>query len=233
MTLLEIVQTVCLRRGLEKPTAVIGSPKVEYRQMGGLATEVCEYLASLDGWQGQIRDANITTIAGSGQGDLKTLLADDGFQNIVGNKIFNRTTNRQLIGPVDSESWQYQQHVAEDVVEDQFRIQANRLYLHTNQPAGESLRFEYYSKYLVMSSLNVRKPAFTADTDTFRLDDRLIVAGLLAYWLRSKGMPYAAEEAAFQGMVDRLGAADNPKPTLDMGGYRPPYLNTFKLTPYS
>lgn len=233
MTLLELVQAFCLTRGLEKPSQVIASNKMEYRQIGGIVNEVCEYLSSLEGWQGVIREASLTTIAGSGQGDLKTLLNDQGFQSIVGDKIYNRTTNRELVGPVDSANWQYQKHVGTDVMEDQYRIQANRLYLHTDQPAGEAIRFEYYSKYLVLGAANVRKMAVTADNDTFLLDDRLMSTGLKAFWLRTKGMSYADEMRSFMDMVDRLAARDGGKPVLYMDGSNQLIPNRFKLTPYN
>ena len=57
-------------------------------------------------------------------------------------------------------------------------------------PTGTA-QFPYISNNWALDEDSGRKPAFTADTDIFLLDERLLTLGLIWRWLAQKGMPYA------------------------------------------
>mgnify|MGYP006981758967 CR=1 FL=1 len=52
-------------------------------------------------------------------------------------------------------------------------------------------QYPYISNQYAASSGGASKPSFTADDDTFVLDDRLLTLGLIWRWLDQKDMPYA------------------------------------------
>jgi hypothetical protein len=55
---------------------------------------------------------------------------------------------------------------------------------------------------------------FTADTDTFRLDERLFKLGMIWTWKASKGSPYAEDMATFGDALAMLAGPDAPAPII-------------------
>lgn len=228
ISLLNAVRSVCGARALARPTAVMNSANETYIQFAEAANRLVWFMAAQEGWQGVIKEAAFNSVAGSDQGRLKTKLSDEGFQSICGQKIFNFTDGVMYAAPQFQDDWQVQKNVNKDIPEGNFRVYGDKLYLHSTMPASKSLRFEYYSKYLVRPTSGADKESFTADTDTFLLDDRLFVLGLEYVWLGLKGMENAAAEAAFMAVWNKVAAVDGVKPDihLDNNVVRPwPWVN--------
>ena len=49
---------------------------------------------------------------------------------------------------------------------------------------------------------NSTKAAFTADSDTFRLDEELLKLGIVWQWKASKGYPYAEDMANYEKQMN-------------------------------
>jgi len=56
-----------------------------------------------------------------------------------------------------------------------------------------SFNYEYISKWVVEDAAGARKEFFTADDDSFILDDQLLVLGIQAHWQQAKLMPSYTE----------------------------------------
>ncbi len=54
---------------------------------------------------------------------------------------------------------------------------------------GQDIAFEYMTKYPVLNSQGIPKEFFTADSDTYLLDDQLFILGVQAHWQQAKQMP--------------------------------------------
>lgn len=71
-----------------------------------------------------------------------------------------------------------------------------RMYGHEMQVqdpvAGATIRMEYRTKWVVVASNGARKERFTDDTDTFLLDDQVLIRGIQAHWAETKLLPQAA-----------------------------------------
>lgn len=60
-------------------------------------------------------------------------------------------------------------------------------------PSTESAKYYYISSYLATGQDGVNKSQFTADTDTFRLPERLLTLELIWRWRHRKGLDYAED----------------------------------------
>ena len=94
-----------------------------------------------------------------------------------------------------------------------------RLYGNTieiNEPGlASEISLEYVSKYTVLDSDGNPKEYFTADSDTFKLDDDTLIKGIQGYWAEAKMMPQADRwlQRFNKGMTAQIGI-DNSAQTI-------------------
>jgi hypothetical protein len=74
--------------------------------------------------------------------------------------------------------------------------------------------FNYIDKNCVTLTSGGFGDAFMADTDSFRLDERLLKLGMIWQWKALKGSPYAEDMATFMDALTRAEGADKPAPIL-------------------
>lgn len=55
---------------------------------------------------------------------------------------------------------------------------------------------------------------FTADTDVFSLDERLLRLGMIWQWKAQKGTPYAEDLGTYEDALARVAGADTPAPII-------------------
>ena len=97
-------------------------------------------------------------------------------------------------------------------------------------PVGPA-QFPYISNLLVRSAANVPKSAFTADTDTFVLPERLLTLGLIWRWMAQKGLEYSEALATYEVALSQeqtrdRGARVYRSPIRIFGGARIAYTGT-------
>jgi hypothetical protein len=81
-------------------------------------------------------------------------------------------------------------------------------------------QFEYISKWPVLNDQSVRKELFTEDTDTWILDDQVLILGIQAHWMQTKLMPQYVEHFANYNrkMAESIGRESSGR---TIGGFRP------------
>lgn len=78
------------------------------------------------------------------------------------------------------------------------------------------IAFEYASSYGVKAADNTLKSAFTADTDTFILPEKILKKGLSFRWKQVKGLNYQADEEAYYKLLNNAIARDATKRPMNM-----------------
>lgn len=215
MNLLQLVQEFCLRTGLPQTTFVVGSFDPQITQLQGLMNELLESLQDRAGWQGVRRSATFLTTGTELQGDMETLAP--GFDRFVNESFFNRSKAVQLRGPVSPIEWQRMKASATSAIFDSYMVQGNKFYLTAPQVAGQTIAFEYFSRYMVTTANGATpKALFTLDTDICVLPDRLLLAGLRWRWKKEKGLEYAEEFSDYEILVANFQGRDGAKKTLSM-----------------
>ena len=72
-------------------------------------------------------------------------------------------------------------------------ILSGKLNIKPVMAATEGAKFYYISKNIVNDEASAAKEEFTADSDTFRLPERLLTLALIWRWRHRKGLHYAED----------------------------------------
>jgi hypothetical protein len=75
-------------------------------------------------------------------------------------------------------------------------------------------RFAYLDKNCVVLAAGGYGDRFVQDTDTFRLDERVLKLGMIWDWKSKKGSPYAEDMGTFEDALQRAQATDKPAPII-------------------
>lgn len=215
MNVLQIVQTACRRIGILAPSVAVGSSDQQIIQIVGLCEEEGQELASRYAWQALQTEVTFTTVAAQVQTSLATTAP--GFNYIVNNTIWNRTLRRPVYGPTSEQDWQQKKAIQLNGPFNSFRIIADVINFYPNPAAGQTCAFEYISANWVNKTVG-SSPIWTADTDTPKLFDQLIVMGLIWRWKAAKGLDYAEDFSKYERKVMDAMARDAGKSVLSMDG---------------
>lgn len=220
MNLLTFVQTFCGRTGLVQPSYAVSSPDTQVAQIVSLLNEVCEDITMRWDWQALVKEVLFTTSAGEDQGNFYTVMGLEkaDFKKVMQQTIFNRTLRLPIFGPMTASKWQAIKALPTTGPFYKYRIRADRLLFNPPAPSGHQCAFEAATNLCVLAASGDPQPYFTADTDTFRLDDKLLMAGLRWKWKAEKGLDYAEEFNRYEALGADLAATDATKPTLMMDG---------------
>lgn len=88
--------------------------------------------------------------------------------------------------------------------------------------SGATASYYYITRNVFADSGGTAKSAITADTDTFRLHERLLRLGFIAKWKSDKGRPYAQDQSDFMDALSVAVGGDKGSKTLIVGRRRTP-----------
>lgn len=222
MTLLTLTQRTCDLLSIPRPATVVNSTDQQVRQLFALINEEGADLASSFDWQCMRRQSTFTTVADPEQ----TGAVPDDWDRFIANSFFNRTTLRQLFGPITPQRWQaiqvYPQFVGIYLA---FIQRDNKFLITPTPPANETIAYEYVTKNWAISDADVEKSEFTADTDTTIIPsgERLIELGARWRWKAAKGLPYAEDLKTYEMQKEQTQARDGGSTQINTGG--DPYYN--------
>lgn len=200
MTLLTITQRASRALGLPVPVAVTGSTDINTLQLLELAQEEGEELSRRSDWPALTRQQTFTTTAAAVQAGA---LPSD-WDRFINDSLFNRTTNRKLIGPLSPQDWQAEQaNPSVSVVYDAFRLRGADFLITPTPPAGQTIAFEYVTNQWCQSSGGTAQSAWAADTDTAILAERLFVLGLVWRFRQAKGLEYGEALETYEQEVQK------------------------------
>jgi hypothetical protein len=223
MSLLTIVKRACNRIGITPPASVVSSSDLQILQLMEIANEECEELAtgasigmSID-WEVLQTETSFVTVATESQGNINTIAP--GFRYIIKDTIWNRSTKLPVYGGVNPAQWQAFKAWGVTTPFPQFRIR-NDLLLLTPAPAiNQNFYFEYLSaNWCLAADGTTTRAIWTADSDTCRIDEQLVIQGVIWRWKQIKGLDYAEDFRKYVLRVTTAAARDGGKPDLDMGG---------------
>lgn len=217
-TLLQMVQNACLEIGLKAPSSVIGNQDAQVKQLLALANREGQeshrsgYRSG--GWQALRKEWTFNLVPFT---EAYSLPSDYDF--MIPQTAWDRSFRWQLLGPLSAQEWQVLQSGISPVGPRlRFRIIGNAVHFQPVPGATQTdaIVFEYISNAWCQSAAAVAQTAWTADTDTFVLDDDLMELGLKWRMLRAKGLDYSEERQAYDRRMDQLVARDSGNRTLPL-----------------
>lgn len=215
LSVLQIVQTACKRIGILAPTVALGSSDQQIIQLVSLCEEEGQSLADRHQWEALQVEALFTTVASQAQTSLATIAPS--FNYIVNDTIWNRTLRRPVYGPTSQQDWQQKKAIQLNGPFNSFRIIADVINFYPTPAAGQVCAFEYISRNWINTG-TTSSSVFLTDADTPKINDQLIVLGLIWRWKAAKGMDYAEDFAKYETRVMDAMGRDAGKATLNMNG---------------
>lgn len=211
-----MIQQVCLRKGINKPTTVSGSTDPQITQLMAIANEEGQDLSSRYQWQALQHESTFLTVATEIQGAITTL-AGAGFRYIYNDIMWNRDLRRPVFGPL--EPYQWQQLKAQNMTGpwNQFRMRGDNVLFIPAPAAGQTIAFEWISKYWATGA-GGDAACWMADADTSYLSEEIMTAGILWRWEQSKGIEYAEDYNKYERLVADAMVRDGGKPQLNLNG---------------
>lgn len=217
-TLLALVQTACLELGVPSPSSVVGNSDMQVRQLLALANregwESHRAAGENGGWQAMRVEWTFNLVPAQ---SAYSLPAD--FDFFIPQTAWDRSYRWQLLGPLSAQEWQVLQSGISPVgPRMRFRIFGNAVNFQPTPGTSTTdlICFEYMSNGWCQSAASVRQSAWAADTDTFVLDDQLMILGLKWRFKQAKGLPYEDIKEDYRRLLDQLLARDAGSRTLPL-----------------
>jgi hypothetical protein len=174
-------------------------------------------------WAELITTHTFTTNNGIAAYDLP-----EDFRAFANMSQWDRTNSRPLVGPAAPFVWQWLKGdvTAGNTIDRWFRIQGQRLYIHpTPDVDGDTIAYDYYSKYWVTDKDGNDASSCSNDNDTPKLDGELLTLGLKWRFLQANGMPFEAEYKEYDAMKSETLADNGGKGAIRLGPSRRVWTN--------
>lgn len=213
MSLLTVFQQACTSGiALEKPSAVYGSTTREHVELANIANEMAAMIAASHEWQILNK---IAVITGDGTTEDFALPAD--FDRMLDKSQLWSTSLETPLSPIsDRDDWLELDIKTFDFVINAWIIYAGEIHIKPALSTGVQVKYFYQSN---LWGLNGATPIseFTADTNTFRIDERLLKLGIIWKWREMKGLPYAEDLATYERLLAKLAMRDKGSRIIRLG----------------
>lgn len=229
LTLKQMLDEVLLLSGVDTETSYVDQGTAEVERLVSLANRSASDLA-LYPWQG-LRSRYTFTLTT----DTEYALPAD-YLAFIPNTMYANGEVIRADFPTETGMWSYLQ-ASSGATGARYQMRLLDNMIQVFQPdSGQVMSFEYQSKYPVLSSGGTAKQRFTADTDTFRLDDELLIRDVLWRYKKLVGEPdWQVDLADFRKYEGYVKGQDKSAQTLQpcdgYGAYGEPYYNLWRPVP--
>jgi hypothetical protein len=216
MTALSLLQDAAPFMGLTVPDGVMSSTVREHVELKAVLNDMADKLTKAHTWQLLKR---LATLTGDGTTEDFNLPSDYDWMPDTSD-IWTSDNDRPLAKVADENVWLSHIERNFDPVPGEWIIYGGQLHIRSAPGAAITCRYFYQSNLSVAPATGSNKAAFTVDTDTFRLSERLLKLGVIYRWKQLKGLPYAEEMADFEDLKDKLITRDKGATVMALGSRR-------------
>lgn len=228
-SILDVLKSVATGIGLPVPDQVFGSTERVWVEMQSVVNRAAEMIRDEFEWQGIQKTA---VLSGDGVATEFALPSDYARMPVMSGVWASIRPNWPADRVGTAAEWLELEARNLPSSYGQWSIFGKKFHYRPVLPSGETVRFIYLTNAIAIPSTGAPKAKFSADDDTFALDDRLLELALIYTWKAAKGQAYDTalddyETALIKAMDHDRGA----KPVLDGNGER---MMSVKLAfPYS
>ena len=214
MTLLTVFQDACTSGiALDKPSAVFGSSTREHLELATLANEAAEMIVQSHEWQALNRIATIT-----GDGSTEDFDLPSDYDDMLDkSQLWTSSLETPLTPISDRDEWLGLDIQSFDFVVNAWILYGNQIHIKPALADAVTAKYWYRSDLYGVDNGATNISAFTADTDSFRLDERLLKLCLIWLWREQKGLPYAENLATYERLLAKLIARDKGSRIIRIG----------------
>ncbi len=194
MTILSVVQNVCLAVGLTRPDVVMTSQDREMLEMVRLANEVAIQIRDAEfDWQALTEVYSFT-----GDGTAEAFSMPLGYQRMpTKGRIWSSRWSWEIqkIGSIDD--WLELISVPIQPMTGQWIIYGDEMHILPVMESTETVRYPFISNLIVKPLAGANQARFVADTDTFRLSEHALELGMIWAYRSQKGVASDDDETNF------------------------------------
>lgn len=216
MTVLSACQDACLRLLGRKPATIYSD--TTFAEIGQLANETAEDIAKSHDWQAL---RVLYTLTGDGSTTYYSL--PDDYDRLLINAYVQSTRSRiPLARARDQNQWLDFLVSAVLAYPGYWIILGGQMQILPALGSSETAKFYYMTTKWAEDSGGTAKTSFEADTDVFRLPERLLRLGLIWRYRQRKGLEYGEDMANYEKAFAQEAARDRGVGTFGIGRSRLP-----------
>ncbi|MEC9266712.1 MAG: hypothetical protein VX464_11685 [Pseudomonadota bacterium] len=223
-TFLQICQAVASDVGFPRPATVIGASDETAIRLAAVADREGRALARRYAWQSLTKEGTFLAQAQENQGTWGSLGSGSAdysdLDRLIPNTFWDRTENIKVFGPLDPQEYQALKSATTSGPYWSFRIRGDSVLSYPNPTAGNTVAFEYISKYWVDTDGDGvgEADSWQADTNTPILNDELLILGMTWRFKKSIGEDYQEDFQVYEQEVANAMARSGSARTLDLSG---------------
>jgi hypothetical protein len=214
MSLITVVRDVCAVVGVAAPVSVIAaiSSNRTMFEMLACANEMAQRIAyDTRDWTELYATA---TLIGDGITTAFNLPANYKRRLLNSNVWRSTSTQQPMVFISDSDEWMQRRAAVESDAWGEWTMYGGKIHVWPAMGADVTAWFTYLDKNPIALTSGGYGDRFQADTDTFRLDERLLKLGMTYDWKMKKGSPYAEDMGTYQDAINMVAGHDKPAPII-------------------
>lgn len=229
MTIQSAMQSAAIRLMGQKPSAFFSATDKFAIELCDLVNEVATDIAKYQDWQPLIQFATVT-----GNGTATDFPLPLDYDRMLQNASVNDRNNWfwGFDHTSDISGFAQFQNFGFQPLPGIWTIYGNRLRFSPAPSASQIAQFPYISKNWAIDTSTAPKSAFTADTDSFALPERLLTLGLVWRWRENKKLDATGDEEAFIKALDEYAAKDKGARVYRRGSRRS-FPGTYAAWPWA
>ena len=205
-SILDIIRDVATKIGLEQPAQVYGASDRTAIELGEAAIEAADKIARAHDWQAlhvlESHQGDGTTTEFATPSDMERMPKDAQIQS---------TRWEFPLVHISPDEWLHFDVRNYTTTVGMWTLYGGNFVYLPALADGETAKFWYITNQCVINEAGAEKQRFTADSDIFRLDDRVLELVMIWVWRAQKGLDYAedmhnAEIALARKISDDRGA---------------------------
>jgi len=229
VSVLTALQSAAIRIVGERPAVFFGSSGQTEIELCDLLNEVARDVVDYADWQGLTK---LATISGDGATADFNLPPDYARQLLRSDMM---DVNSWLWGycrVTDINDFTYWKERGFTGFPGGWIIYQDQIHFAPAPSDGVTATYPYISRnYAVDSGTLETKPAFDSDTDTFKLEERLLTLGLVWRWREQKKLDFSGDQEAFTLALSDAAAKDKGS-RIYRSGRRTPMRGTYLAWPW-
>jgi len=220
MTILTCIQEATAVIGLNVPLSVFGATDRELVELQYVANNMAQVIARAYDWQALKKIGTVTGDGATQDFNLTTIASDYGRQLQKATMWVTSRPYYPLMHVTDSDDWLGIVTSNLQTTTGMWTIYGGQIHITPALANADTAKFFYITDSIVQPASGSNKPAFTLDTDTFLLSERVLRLGIIWQWKANKGLPYAEDMANYEIAIQETIARDKGSKIITVGRQR-------------
>lgn len=218
MTILTVCQEVAPIIALAVPSVVFIGTNRELIELQSLSNEMIARIAKAYTWESLTL---LNTYTGDGVTTVFNLPSDFDWMHKSA-QIWSSVIQAPMEKVESTNDWLAFDTLNVTLVTNRWIKTGGQIHIKPAMAIGATAQFYYQSNLIVSPNSGSNKTAFTVDTDSFRLSERLLRLSMIWQWKANKGQRYAEDMETYSDALGELVGEDKGPGIIKVGNARFP-----------